>query len=471
MTICDHLKNIFCYFVGSIMDIQLDKENKSLNRSMYLLIFVCVVLSVIFSIVPDLLTETNLVEVKPLDTVVLQLKWRHQFQFAGYYAAVEKGYYKQAGLDVRIIEAKPGDRVAETVLDGQADFGIGMSDLITLRAQDQPVVALATIYQHSPTVIAVLKKNGINNILDLMGKRVIFEPSSTELLAFFRSVNLPLNKIINDFRDYSMEKLISGEVDAISVYSTDAPFTLLEKGLAYKTFSPRDAGIDFYGDTLFTSERQISKHPKRVEAFLNASLEGWKYALANTEETVDMILSKYSKGYSRKHLLFQAEMSKKLIMPDLVDIGYMSMGRWMQIANTFKKLNQIPPNFSLEGFIYDRYSGKRFYWLYASLAIVIVIALLLFWVSRRFYLLTMQLNIEMAKQDQYIEELKKANEQIKTLSGIIPVCMHCKGIRDSKGYWQELEKYIIEYSEAEFSHSICKDCLEKLHPEFNIDEI
>lgn len=63
-------------------------------------------------------------------------------------------------------------------------------------------------------------------------------------------------------------------------------------------------------------------------------------------------------------------------------------------------------------------------------------------------------------------ELEDAQSKIKTLSGIIPICMHCKGIRDDKGYWNQLEKFISENSEAQFSHGICDDCLKKHYSEF-----
>jgi ABC-type nitrate/sulfonate/bicarbonate transport system substrate-binding protein len=87
---------------------------------------------------------------KPLTPITLQLKWQHQFQFAGYYAALEHGYYQQVGLDVTIVEATSADEASAKVLAGEADFGIAMSDLVLLRSEGHPVVALATIYQHSP---------------------------------------------------------------------------------------------------------------------------------------------------------------------------------------------------------------------------------------------------------------------------------------------------------------------------------
>lgn len=68
------------------------------------------------------------------------------------------------------------------------------------------------------------------------------------------------------------------------------------------------------------------------------------------------------------------------------------------------------------------------------------------------------------ERDQVIEELKKALEQVKILSGIVPICMHCKQIRDDKGYWNQLESYISKHSEMLFSHGICEKCLDKYYP-------
>jgi len=65
-----------------------------------------------------------------------------------------------------------------------------------------------------------------------------------------------------------------------------------------------------------------------------------------------------------------------------------------------------------------------------------------------------------------IEELRKALEQIKTLRGIVPICANCKKIRDDQGYWNQVEEYVRDHSEAEFSHSICPDCMKNLYPEF-----
>ncbi len=74
------------------------------------------------------------------------------------------------------------------------------------------------------------------------------------------------------------------------------------------------------------------------------------------------------------------------------------------------------------------------------------------------------------EHEQLIAELRDALDQVKQLSGILPICSSCKKIRDDKGYWQRLEAYIYEHSEAQFSHGLCPDCLKKLYPDYTDDE-
>src|SRR5215213_8669987 len=108
-----------------------------------------------------------------LEKITLQLKHTHQFQFAGYYAALEKGYYRAAGLDVRIIESNDGAEPERRVIDGRADYGVGSSSLLLARLAGKPLVVLGVVLQHSPYVLLVRQRSGSPDITDLKGKRVM----------------------------------------------------------------------------------------------------------------------------------------------------------------------------------------------------------------------------------------------------------------------------------------------------------
>jgi len=79
---------------------------------------------------------------------------------------------------------------------------------------------------------------------------------------------------------------------------------------------------------------------------------------------------------------------------------------------------------------------------------------------------TMLFTIFIYTLNQNRQIIKKQHNEIKTLNGIIPICMHCKEIRDDKGYWNKLEKYITEHSDAQFSHGLCEKCKEKYYSEY-----
>ena len=104
-----------------------------------------------------------------LEQVTLQLNWKHQFQFAGYYAAIEKGYFRDAGYEVTLVEAGALNDPIAAVLKGEALFGVGASELALHRARGEPVVALAAILQHSPLVLLANSKVA-NNVHALSGR-------------------------------------------------------------------------------------------------------------------------------------------------------------------------------------------------------------------------------------------------------------------------------------------------------------
>ena len=113
-------------------------------------------------------------KVSALTKVKIELKWFHQFQFAGIYAAKEKGFYEAAGLDVDIIERDVKSTPLEDVLSNKVQFGISDSTLILNRLQGEKVIALAAIYQHSPLVLLSLAKNKILSPLELKNKKVMY---------------------------------------------------------------------------------------------------------------------------------------------------------------------------------------------------------------------------------------------------------------------------------------------------------
>ncbi|MET0262447.1 MAG: ABC transporter substrate-binding protein [Rariglobus sp.] len=315
-------------------------------------------------------------QTQPLDDVRLQLKWRHQFQFAGYYAAVAKGYYEEVGLNVQLLEAVPGENPVEAVFAGKAEFGVGNSDLLLSRAEGKPAVVLAAIFQHSPLALVARAVPGITAMPDLHNRPMMMvESEKAELLAYFKHEGVNLAGLRIQPHTQRIEDFIEGKIDAMSSYVTDQPFVLKQAGVEYLTFVARSGGIDFYGDNLFTTEEQIRNHPDRVRAFRAASLRGWDYALANPQEIIDLIYSQYTTRHSRDHLAFEAQKTAELMHPGIIEVGHNNPGRWRHIAQTYAEFGLMPADFNLKGFLYDVNRQADLTWFYWSLGALGLVAL------------------------------------------------------------------------------------------------
>ena len=289
----------------------------------------------------------------------LQLKWFHQFQFAGYYAAVEKGYYRDEGLEVELKELVESHSAVDDVLAGRADFGIGGSSLILRRFEGDPVVMLAAIFQSSPLALMTMAKDKLKSPLDLVGKRVMYRlgEDDAQITAVFNEFGLGQEDFVYVAHNFDNDALLKGQVDAISVYVTNQPYLYVSRGHQVNIINPANYGVDFYGDILFTSEKLIAENPQAVLAFRRASLKGWEYALENQAEVVDWILEKYpsQQPKERAALLFEARVTRRLIKPGLVDVGHISPKRFQRLADIYREHGLVEPGAALKGMYYTEY--------------------------------------------------------------------------------------------------------------------
>ncbi|WP_161782406.1 EAL domain-containing protein [Methylobacter tundripaludum] len=302
---------------------------------------------------------------QPSEKVSLQLKWLHSFQFAGYYAAKEKGFYAEEKLDVTIRERIPGINNIEQVLKDQSQYGVADTGLLEQRLGGKPVVVLASIFQHSPLVYLTLKDSGIVSPYELRGKRVMEDSyDNAPLLAMLYETGISSDELTHLSNSFNPDDLINGKTDAMVSYLTDQIDYFKNKGVEINIIDPRNYGIDFLGDNLFTTEQEINRHPERVRRFLRASLKGWDYALKHQDELIRIILSQYNPGnrLSAEHLRFEAQETVKMILPETVPIGHTDTKRFQRIADTYRQLGLINSIDHLEGFIYlqEKYSKLDF---------------------------------------------------------------------------------------------------------------
>lgn len=354
----------------------------------------------------------------------LQLRWSHQFQFAGYYMALEKGYYEEAGLNVELIEG--GAKVSEPVtkmLDSDVDFAIGNSGVLIERMNGEPVVALAAIAQTSAIVWIVRADSDIHSPLDLAGKRLMLmpPPESAELLAMLLQEGIKLDELDLVPTTADLDDLIEGRVDAYDGYSTNEPWYLENAGVDYRLLKPRDYGVNFYNDVLVTRESLLEEQPAETAAFLDASLKGWRHALSNTEETVEVIHEKYAPDKSLEHLRFEARELKKLTMPELVTLGHMNPARWEAIGDSYISLDMAEGPVDLDGFLYTNPPPADHTWLYRAVAVAAGILVLLSVIVFHFARLNRKLVREAARRLEVEETLREKQAELYRLANTDPL--------------------------------------------------
>ncbi|AGW13078.1 ABC transporter substrate-binding protein [Megalodesulfovibrio gigas] len=307
--------------------------------------------------------------------LTVQLKWRHQYQFAGCYVALEQGYYADAGLHVVLKEWNSGRDPVEDVLTGMVDVGIGAANILEARMAGKPVVALAAIFQRSPLAILALKSSGIATPQDVAGKRVaITRHSDLELWAMLRRAGVRMQDVIlADNVTARLDDLLTGKVDAISGYLSTQALQLQARGLDPVVLRPAAYDIEFYGDTLFTSEAVLRRRAGDIDAFVSATLRGWQHALDNPDETVDLILRRYAPEADRAVLLQEAEAVRRLIAPDWVPVGSMEALRWRGMAQELRSLGYAGDPALVDGLVHTT-EAQRLEGMRRSLLLVLVVA-------------------------------------------------------------------------------------------------
>lgn len=314
-----------------------------------------------------------------LTTVKIELKWFHQFQFAGIYMAKEKGYYQNAGLEVEILERDIHSNPMSDVLNGKVQFGITDSTIIKKRLEGDKLIILAAIYQHSPLVLISLAKNKFYSPLELKGKRIMYQKNIDDAMIIGMFANSGMSKkdfifIPHNFKD---DALLSGDVDAMSAYLGNQTYFYQKKGLRLNVIDAANYGIDLYGDMLFTSEKYFKENQDIALKFRKATLKGWKYALENPQESAKVIFNQYSKKKPIDALLHEAKHINNMIAPNFIELGHFNQSRINRIKNIYKKWNPSLIDNTIEGILFTEHIKKPYQINYYIIVSIIIFALAL----------------------------------------------------------------------------------------------
>ena len=292
---------------------------------------------------------------KDLQKVSLQLQWLDQFQFAGYYMAKEKGFYKKAGLDVTLKKFNNKIIPIDEVLNKRATYGIGRSYLIVEKSKGKDIKLLASIFQSSPSVLIVTKDSGIKTVKDFIGKRIMITSdvySTVAILAMQNREGVSISDMIVQKYSFNVDDLIDKKTDIYSAYISNEPFLLKQRGVKYNIFDPKDYGFDIYSDILFTSSDELENHKQRALNFKRASLKGWEYAFNHIDETVEIIFQKYNtQNKSKEALKFEAQELKKLAYYNNAKLGNIDKNKIQRIYDIYNIMGLVDNKIDIDKFI------------------------------------------------------------------------------------------------------------------------
>ena len=317
------------------------------------------------------------------EDISIHLKWYHKYQFAGYYAAQQQGYFEDEGLSVRLIEGGPNSNHLHQLINGSSQYAVLGSEALGSLALGSPVIIVASIFQHAPEMLMTLRSSQVKSIEDLRGKSLMLANGEIagQIPAMLLQNNLTSEDYIRKSYDGDVSRLANGSVFAMYGYISNEPYLLKEMGYEVDYFRPQDYGINFYGDNLATNQSELDNNPARVAAIRRAVIRGWSYALNNPDKIIHYLLSLPTinpQPYTFKHQQFEAQATSDLIDTNNVPIGTSSPDRWAAMLDIFNSTTGgqalFHPNSIYSEFHQDR-SWVNYVLIAAIIALLIIVSM------------------------------------------------------------------------------------------------
>ncbi|MFO7571387.1 MAG: ABC transporter substrate-binding protein [Gaiellaceae bacterium] len=291
-----------------------------------------------------------------LTKVTLQSKWVVQAQFAGYYVAKDKGYYRQAGLDVNIKAGGPDILPEQVVLGKQAEFGINwMPSTLAQRDTGNDLVNIGQVYARSGTTEVTFKSSGINTFKKMRGKKFgvwIFGNEFEQRAALVKNGMNPDKDVKLVKQNFDMLAFLKGEIDAASAMTYNELAQVLEvknpkTGKLYtlkdlNVFKYSDLGTGMLQDGVFVRGDWIKDPKNQATAvkFLEASFRGWIYCRDHLTECTNIVL-KNGPALGKSHQRWQMNEVNALIWPNRLGVGIMDPVEFRRTANIAKTYKVI----------------------------------------------------------------------------------------------------------------------------------
>lgn len=232
----------------------------------------------------------------------MQAAWINDAEFAGYFLAIDKGYYTDEGLDLNYLSGGPDVIPESSIIAGKADLALTTPDT-TIKAiaeQGAPFRIIGAQYQKNPIGIVSLKSNPINSPKDLIGKTLAVPPVNViSIEAMLKMNNIDKADVNIVPYSYDPTPLIKGEIDASMDFTTNVPFTISQQGVEATSFLLYDAGFTIFNDTIVVTEDTLKNKRAELVSWLRASRKGWEENFADPEKYPELWADSWFKGTGR----------------------------------------------------------------------------------------------------------------------------------------------------------------------------
>ena len=283
-----------------------------------------------------------------LTKVHLQLDWYAQPEYGGFFQAKAKGFYKQRGLDVEILNAAPGFPFFQTVAQGRSEFGTVRFDMLAQSVQEGlPLQAVCYYMAHSPVAIMVHEDSPIRTFEDLDGKSLMANPVVPFIDWLKQTYDLELSVVPSK---WEVGTFMARKVDAQQCFITSEPYYLKQQGVTVRTMLISETGFDPYR-IVYVNTKFAQSNPTAVRAFVEASIEGWKsFFTENSDEANAMIKARNEKLTPEFIAWSKATMLSSGVVfdhqpPPFENHGHLDPEKLDAMVEVLKQLNLLEPDF------------------------------------------------------------------------------------------------------------------------------
>ncbi len=287
---------------------------------------------------------------QPLPQVTIMLQWSPQSQFAGYYVAFDKGFYRDHGIDLQVLRGGPDRSPTQALLNGEVDFAtMFLSRGLDLRDQGVQVVNICQLLNQSTVMIVGSATRGINTIEDLDGCTISLWDGEFNIpyRAFFKTHDLTYNRVP---QYYSVNLFLRGGVDACAAMHYNEYHMIYQAGVDFDELTPimlRDYGVNLPEDGIYCLAPVYEANQEMCRAVAEASLEGWAYARDHQDEALDIVMKYVNEAYvptNRAHMRWMLTIVLDAIFPQGEQdwtIGVLSEEQYRNSVNLMQSLDLI----------------------------------------------------------------------------------------------------------------------------------